>query len=52
MESLVINNGFKEMNHDEMLEVDGGGPWIPIIIICLAVAASTKGCADAHKEDQ
>lgn len=54
MKSLELHNGFIEMSNKELLETEGGG-WpvvVGIVVVALIIASTTKGCADADKEDK
>lgn len=46
----VMTNGFTEITENELMNVDGGVAWVPIIIVALAVMVITKGCSDAESE--
>ncbi|MBQ2803851.1 MAG: class IIb bacteriocin, lactobin A/cerein 7B family [Lachnospiraceae bacterium] len=53
---MELRNGFCELSKEEMMDTEGGA--IPLIakiviggLVTLAVAATTKGCADADAAD-
>jgi len=38
---------FEEMNNSELMDTDGGFPWIPVIIIGVLISGSIASCANA-----
>ena len=36
----------KELKVEELQDINGGFAWVPVILICVAVAGAAKGCSD------